>query len=214
MSVKQRFCIYFLVSFFSFCLNTTAFTQNQDDNHGYHSGKFIQTLAQRALDSLTDRQVPRHVRIERFRALFDDFFAVRSIGKRVLGRFWRKASSSQRMDYQKYFERLMVVAYVDRFANYTGKGLIIEGNRIEDGVIATVFSKLYRKNNKKPVRIDWIVGNSGTVFKVVDVKVEGVSMTATLRSEFTAIIRQHNGKITGLIRELEKKTKELSANLD
>ena len=214
MSAKQLFCLYFLVGFFGFCLSTTAFTQNQDYNHGYRSGKFIQMLAQRALDSLTDRQVPRHVRIERFRALFDDCFAIRSIGKRALGRFWRKASSSQRMDYQKYFERLMVIAYVDRFANYTGKGLIIEGDRIEDGVIATVFSTLHRKNNKKPVRIDWVVANNGVIFKIVDVKVEGVSMTATLRSEFTSIIRRHNGKIMGLIRELEKKTKELSSNLD
>ena len=48
--------------------------------------------------------------------------------------------------------------------------------------------------------------------EVVDVKVEGVSMTQTLSSDFTSIIRQKDGQVSGLIVELEKKTAQLSAN--
>ena len=212
MSSSRRIFLYLLVGIFVFCLNVRASLGDQDGNHGEGSANFIRSLAQKAIESLTDPDVSREERIDRFRALFSDSFAVRSIGKRVLGRYWRKAGSEERMEYQKHFERLMVVAYVDRFANYAGERLIIRENRIEDSAIATVFSEIQRRGNKKPIRVDWVVGTNGTIFKIVDVKVEGVSMTTTLRSEFSSIIRRRNGKVSGLIEELAKKTAQLSTN--
>ncbi len=212
MMLSRHIFLYLLGGIFIFCIEVSASLGDQDGNHGERSANFIQSLAQKTIESLTDPGVSREVRIDRFRALFSDSFAVRSIGKRALGRYWRKASSEERMEYQKHFEQLMVFAYVDRFANYAGERLVIRENRIEDSAIATVFSDIYRKDNKKPIRVDWIVGTNGTIFKVVDVKVEGVSMTMTLRSEFTSIIRQRNGKVLGLIEELAKKTAQLSSN--
>jgi len=182
------------------------------DNHGEKSAEFIQSLANRAIESLTDPETPRSARIERFRAMFNDSFAVRSIGKRALGRYWNRASDEEQSKYQRLFEELMVITYVDRFANYAGESLKILKSRIEDKAIATVFSEIERKGGAKPIRVDWIVGTNGVIYKIVDVKVEGVSMTQTLSSDFTSIIRQRDGQVSGLIEELEKKTAQLSAN--
>ena len=182
------------------------------DGHGDGSAKFIQSLADRAIESLTDPNTDRSVRIDRFRDMFKESFAVRSIGKRALGRYWRRASTEERAEYQKLFEELMVVTYVDRFANYAGEALEILKSRVEDKAIATVFTEIQRKGGAKPIRVDWIVGTNGTIYKVVDVKVEGVSMTRTLSSDFTSIIRQKDGQVAGLIVELEKKTAALSAS--
>ena len=212
MILSRRIFIYLLVGIFGFCLNVRASLGDQDSNHGEGSANFIGSLAQKAIESLTDPDVSREERIDRFRALFSDSFAVRSIGKRVLGRYWRKAGSEERMEYRKHFERLMVVAYVDRFANYAGESLTIRENRIEDSAIATVFTEIHRRGGKKPIRVDWVVGTNGTIFKIVDVKVEGVSMTTTLRSEFSSIIRRRNGKVSGLIEELAKRAAQLSTN--
>jgi len=182
------------------------------DNHGEKSAEFIQSLANRAIESLTDPETPRAVRIERFRAMFNDSFAVHSIGKRALGRYWNRASDEEQTKYQRLFEELMVITYVDRFANYAGESLKIVKSRIEDKSIASVFTEIERKGGAKPIRVDWIVGTNGTIYKIVDVKVEGVSMTQTLSSDFTSIIRQRDGQVSGLIEELEKKTAQLSAN--
>ena len=212
MILSRRIYICLLVGILVFCLNVGASLGDQDGNHGEGSANFIRSLAQKAIGSLAGPGVSREERIDRFRALFSDSFAVRSIGKRVLGRYWRKAGSEERMEYQKHFERLMVVAYVDRFANYAGESLTIRENRIEDSAIATVFTEIHRRGGKKPIRVDWVVGTNGTIFKIVDVKVEGVSMTTTLRSEFSSIIRRRNGKVSGLIEELAKRTAQLSTN--
>ena len=142
--------------------------------------------------------------------MFNDNFAVRSIGKRALGRYWRQASEVEQTRYQTLFEDLMVVTYVDRFASYAGEALEILKSRIEDQAIATVFTEIRRKGGAKPIRVDWIVGTNGTIYKIVDVKVEGVSMTQTLAADFTSIIRQGGG-IPVLLDELQKKTTQLSA---
>ena len=182
------------------------------DDHGKHSADFIRSLANKAITSLTDQETVRSVRIERFRKMFQETFAARSIGKRALGRYWRKATADERVTYQKLFEDLMVVTYVDRFATYAGEALEIIKSRIEDKAIATVFSQIRRKGGAKPIRVDWIVGTNGTIYKIVDVKVEGVSMTQTMASDFTSIIRRKDGQIAALLEELRKKTAELSAN--
>ena len=212
MILRRSICVYFLVGILVFCFNARASLGGQNDNHGEGSANFIRSLAQKAIGSLTDPDVLREERIDRFRALFSDSFAVRSIGKRALGRYWRKAGTEERMEYQKHFEQLMVVAYVDRFANYAGESLTIRESRIEDSAIATVFTEIHRRGGKKPIRVDWVVGTNGTIFKIVDVKVEGISMTSTLRSEFSSIIRRRNGKVSGLIEELAKRTAQLSNN--
>ena len=212
MILSRCIYVYLCVGILVFCLNVGASLGDQDGNHGEGSANFIRSLAQKAIGSLTNPDVLREERIDRFRALFSDNFAVRSIGKRALGRYWRKTGSEERMEYQKHFEQLMVAAYVDRFANYAGESLTIRDNRIEDSAIATVFTEIQRKDGKKPIRVDWVVGTNGIIFKIVDVRVEGVSMTTTLRSEFSSIIRQRNGMVSGLIEELAKRTAELSTN--
>lgn len=181
-------------------------------DNGKASADFIRSLADKAIHSLTDPSTERAVRIERFRKMFNDNFAVSSIGKRALGRYWRQASEAEQARYQNLFEDLMVVTYVDRFATYAGEALEILKYRAEDQAIATVFSEIQRKGGAKPIRVDWTVGANGTIYKIVDVKVEGVSMTQTLAADFASIIRQGGG-IPGLLYELQKKTAHLSAQV-
>lgn len=55
---------------------------------------FIRSLADQSIRSLIATNVPRAERIKRFRTLFDSHFAVRGIGKWILGRYWRRASKA------------------------------------------------------------------------------------------------------------------------
>jgi phospholipid transport system substrate-binding protein len=120
-------------------VGTTAAAQLEDG-----ANKFIRSLAGQAIGSLTDRSAPREIRIERFRELFNDRFAVHAIGKFVLGRHWRRATESEKKEYLGLFEDLMVVSYVDRFARYAGEALEIIKTRADNETTATVFSRIAR----------------------------------------------------------------------
>lgn len=172
---------------------------------------FLKSLADKAVSSLTGADVPRPERIERFRVMFRDNFAVRSIGKFVLGRNWRRANKEEREEYLVLFEDLMVVTYVDRFQRYAGEALKVSKTRVESENIATVFSMIERPGGAKPIRVDWRVGTNGKVYKVLDVIVEGTSMSNTLRSDFGSIVRREGNQISGLLEALRKKTAALKA---
>lgn len=172
---------------------------------------FLKSLAEKAVTSLTGADAPRPERIERFRAMFRENFAVRSIGKFVLGRNWRRASKSERREFLALFEDLMVMTYVDRFQRYAGEALEVTRSRAENDSVATVFSEIKRPRGAKPIRIEWRVGTNGAVYKILDVIVEGASMSNTLRSDFGSILRREGNRISGLLAALREKTGALKA---
>ena len=171
---------------------------------------FIRSLANEAIGSLAMQGVTREARIKRFRKMFTAHFNVRTIGKFVLGRYWRKTSKKERTEYLSLFEDLMVVSYVDRFARYAGENLNVTRTRSENAKDATVFTQISRKTGK-PVKVLWRVRAYGDTMKVLDVIVEGASMSQTLRSDFGSIIRQKGGKVSGLLDVLRVKTASLKA---
>ena len=105
----------------------------------------------------------------------------------------------------------MVVSYVDRFQRYAGKNLNILKTRAEKGSAVTVFTEITRPGGAKPAQVLWRIGARGEIMKILDVIVEGVSMSQTLRSDFGSIIRRKNGKVSGLLKELRVKTASLKA---
>jgi len=171
----------------------------------------LKSLADQAIKSLTDADTPRPERIRRFRNMFRENFAVRSIGKFVLGRNWRRASHEEREEYLVLFEDLIVVTYVDRFRRLAGGSMIVKKTRAESDRIVTVFSEIERPGDAKPVHVNWRVGTNGASYKLLDVIVEGASLSNTLRSDFGSIVRQKGNQIGGLLTALREKTEALKA---
>jgi phospholipid transport system substrate-binding protein len=74
-----------------------------------------------------------------------------------------------------------------------------------DVVVSTEISQA----SQQPVRADWRVRRYGNALKIIDIKVEGISMLTSQREEFTAVI-QRNG-FDGLLNLLRQQT-EASAS--
>jgi phospholipid transport system substrate-binding protein len=58
------------------------------------------------------------------------------------------------------------------------------------------------------LRVDFQVRNTGNSFKILDVRVEGVSMVLAQRDEFTAYIAKNGGRVEALIDTLRQRTAE------
>jgi phospholipid transport system substrate-binding protein len=170
---------------------------------------FLDTLSGKAMQSLSVKGVPRMERIKMFRKLFNEYFAVKTIGRWVLGRYWRKATPEQQKEYLDLFEDLIVVSYVDRFAQYAGSGLKIVKTLADNEKIATVYSEIAQPNSTQAVRVNWRIRKISKIIKVVDVVVEGTSMSITIKSDFGSTIRNKGGEVAGLIEVLRDKTAAL-----
>ncbi|MEQ8195783.1 MAG: ABC transporter substrate-binding protein [Rhodospirillales bacterium] len=175
------------------------------ENFEQGAKRFIESLADEALQSLTVKDKPRDERAEKFRRLLHDYFAYRTIGAWVLGRYWRKATEAEKKEYFVLFEQLLVETYVDRFAQYPGASLQVvqttnSGDR--DVIVSTL---LNRSDGQVPVKVDWRLRAREGKYKIIDLMVEGLSMGLTQRSDFASVIRQNGGTVEGLLSELRKK---------
>lgn len=174
------------------------------------AGTFISTLADRAISGLTDKTLSPGERTQRFRKLLTTDFDVPQIARFVLGRYWRVATPDERTQYTTLFEDYIVQIYSSRFQDYGGETLKVNGAyRDDDG--AFVSSSLMRPSGP-PVKVDWKLRTEAPSFKIVDIVVEGVSMSVTQRDDFAAAIQAHGGKVAGLIDMLKQKVQTASSN--
>ena len=182
-----------------------------DDSHiALDARKFVATLADRTIQSLTAQDIDKVERRNRFRKLMLEYFAFKGIAKWVLGRYWRRASQPQREEFLRLFEDLMVVIYADRFAKYSGEKLDIGRAEIRGKNDILVHSLINRPEGLKPVAVIWRISQKDENFKIVDLMVEGLSMGLTQQKEFASVIRKNGGKIEGLLSELRKRLAALS----
>ena len=166
--------------------------------------KFVQSLADDAVLTLTSKKISETQRQNNFRKLFRNYFDVDGIGKWALGRYWRKATKKQRSEYLALFEDLIVTTYAGRFENYSNEQLEIKGS-VSRGKI-TVVKSHFNNDKKKPIRVDWRVTLPDGKYKIFDIVVEGVSLVKTQRHEFSSVIRRNDGNVSGLLAALRKKT--------
>ena len=166
---------------------------------------FISGLANQAIQALTLSKISRKNREKHFRVLLNENFAVKTIGRWMIGRHWSRATKKERKEFLKLFENLLVINYVNRFSNYAGEKLVVVKSSVIGAREAIVFSEIVRQG-AEPIKVDWQVYSGDSInFKIVDVKVEGVSMGQTQKSEFSSVIRQNGGKIEGLLAILRKR---------
>lgn len=177
---------------------------------GVTAQEFIEGLAEEAVSALTTKGVSREDRLSRFSELLHNNFDVQTIGKWVLGRYWRTASDEEKSAYLKLFEEYVVITYVERFDQYSGEKLLITKAVAEPGKDALVFSEINRPTDGQPIRVDWRVRSNADIYKIIDVYVEGISMSQTQRKEFTSVIRANGGTVTGLIKVLRAQIDKLN----
>jgi phospholipid transport system substrate-binding protein len=197
------------ISVWAFVILAIVFLVSPSHGDGHEDGarKFIETMAEKVIDTLAVDDLSREERVQRFRTLLKTHFAVRTIGRWVLGRYWRKSTKKERWEYLKLFEDLIVVTYVDRFTKYSGETLSVITTAPKGKNDTIVFSHIVRPNGDPPLHVDWRVRTLKNGYRIIDVVIEGVSMGQTQRSEFASVIRRNGGKIEGLLSELRIRAK-------
>lgn len=179
--------------------------------HSPEAGAFINGLADRAIAGLMDKNASRHDRESRFRVLLTDGFDVPLIARFVMGRYWRVASEAERAEYLQLFEDFIVATYSQRFGEYAGENLKVVNTRAQPDGDTWVLSDLMRPSGP-PVKVEWRLRREGSSFKIIDVVVEGVSMSITQRDDFSATIQRAGGKVDALLAQLRDKVKSPIAN--
>ena len=173
--------------------------------HAANPEDFVRSMGEKAFHSLSEAGLSQDQRTRRFRTLLNEAFDLPRIARFTLGRYWRTATDEQKAEFLTLFEKFVIQAYSNRFQDMSGKKLNVLTAREISASQALVLSEI-KIPGKPSVKINWRVRSKDDVHKVVDVMVEGISMSVTQRDEFAAVIRQTGGKVLGLIKALRRKT--------
>ncbi|HTS94819.1 MAG TPA: ABC transporter substrate-binding protein [Stellaceae bacterium] len=165
---------------------------------------FITALAKDALKTLNER-LPESEIEKRFQVLLERDFDLPRIGRFVLGRYWNGASDVEKQQFAKLFEDYVVRSYSLRFSEYSGQTVKVLGARPQSADNSVVASLIVPPDGGATTKVDWIVSKKGDDYRIIDVNVEGVSMSMTHRQEFATVIERTGGGVTALNKALEQK---------
>jgi phospholipid transport system substrate-binding protein len=124
------------------------------------------------------------------------------MGQTALGTNWNKANEAQRARFLKAAETAEARAYSERFGQYGGQTLVVAKVTTRPNGVFVVDSRL-NQSNGQPIKLEWEVRDAGRGLRITDVKIEGVSMVMTRRSDFNSYIQNNGGTVEPLINELE-----------
>jgi len=162
---------------------------------------FIQNMASKAIGFLGDSGMGMDQKKAAFRKLLQDSFDMKTIGRFSLGRYWRTATPEQRKQYQSLFETMVINVYSQRFSEYKGQKFEARSFRAE-GENDTLVTSFIVPAEGPEIQVDWRVRYKNGTYKIVDIMVEGVSMSVTQRSDFSSVIQRGGGDVQVLLDHL------------
>lgn len=163
----------------------------------------IDKMGKKAISFLRNDDLSLAGKEKKFRKLLHASFDMGTIGRFALGRNWKVATEAQKKEYQRLFENLVVKVYSSRFNDYKGQGFDVVSFRETGKKDITVTSYIVPATGSK-IQIDWRVRNKNGQYKVIDVIIEGVSMSVTQRSDFASVIQRGGGNVEVLLAHLRK----------
>ncbi len=164
---------------------------------------FIASMGDRGINFLGNPNMSENAKKAEFRKLLNESFDMNTIGRFSLGTYWKTATPAQQAEYQKLFNAMIVKVYSKRFSEYKGQSFEVKSARKENDKDSVVTSFIVPTDGPK-VQVDWRVRSKGGSYRVVDVIVEGVSMSQTQRADFASVIQRGGGKVDVLIDHLRK----------
>lgn len=205
MTILPRFFTVMLLSavvaFFSFAEPAKASKVSAHE-------EFVQQLGQQALDTLDQQDISEKELAKEMRNWLNRYFDADTIARFTLGRYWRVANESERKEYIELFREMIVTTYSQRLKDYSGETFETKGQTPINDRDVMVHSRIIPVKRGAPTtQVDWRVRKIDGQMQIIDVSVEGVSMSVTQRNEFSSVIQNGGGKVEALLASLRKRIK-------
>ena len=115
-----------------------------------------------------------------------------SMGKLILGKYWKRASAEQRTSFVVEFKDMLIRTYAKSLVDYGhAKVNVLPARDQEERKYYTVKTELSVGSGKAPLQVAYIFRkNKQTEWKVFDLAVDGLSLVKNFRTSFNQEIRE------------------------
>ena len=134
-------------------------------------------------------------------------FDFRLISAQALGRNWRRFSPAEKSEFADIFSQLLGNTYISKIqGNFSDEEVLFVGEKMLSEKKAIVRTVIKRQDREIPV--DYKVRLKKGVWKVYDIKVEGIGLVLNYRRQFNSFLAKESGTPESLIEKLKVKLEE------
>jgi len=164
----------------------------------------VKETIDQVLGILGDEKIkkPEHTdeRIAALEKVIAKRFDYEEMGKRTLGRTWKKLNAAQQKEFVELFQEFLSNTYAGNVDGYSGERVEYIKER-RKGKFAEVQTKVI--SEKSEARLDYRLLKNSNSWRVYDVVIEGVSLVKNFRGQFARIIKTTG--FEGLLEKLRSK---------
>ena len=171
----------------------------------------VQSAAEQVLQRILERRAELEAHPERIHDSVSDlvmtYFDFTAMTQSALGKYWPRASETQRAAVVGEFTELLIRSYGSAILKYSGKPIEYKGVKwSSDGERALVSTRVEPVTGPA-VPIDYKLHNVGSQWMVYDVAIDNISLVTNYRTSFANEIRSSG--VDGLIQALQARNAEL-----
>lgn len=170
------------------------------------AASFLSDLGTKAIAELTDRGLSDQERVDRFRALLVEGVSFPLIAQQVLGPYWRESSDAQRTEFSAVLRETLIGRFVEVFEDYEGESFEVASTRTssKDDTLVAATTEVIAPNGET-AKLEWFMKRFDQGFRIYDVTVEGVRLSASLKDEYDSVLVKNDGNVDSLIQQLKAK---------
>lgn len=161
---------------------------------------FVSNLVDEVINEVLSTNNTKEEKAQKFEQIILSKVDTEAIARTVLAQYWKTATPKEKDDFIDAFKNMAIKMTAERFGMYNGQEVKFYSERPAQGK-NQVFVESSISSDSKPIQVMWRVRQKDGKYTILDIIVEGVSMTLTYRNEYTAYLQNHS--INDLIKELE-----------
>lgn len=158
----------------------------------------VSGLANATMDAIADAGTAESDAIGTVTDLVQEAFDLPTLARFTLDDYWQDTPPGQRSAFQDALGRHIAVTTIRRFQAFERAPLQLLGSR-SVGDTDTLLGTQATRRDGSTARLVWRLRPADGGWRVVDIVLDGVSLSLTSRDEFTAFLRRHDGAVAALI---------------
>ncbi len=197
---------------FSFSIFGVAFAK-ADETNSTEPQVLVKDSTEKMLQALKDNEVEvkedPSVIYGLVESIIMPHFDFNKIAKLALGKNWRKASKEQRIKFTEEFRLLLIRTYSTAMLEYTDQKInyLPTSGNLKKKKVKVPMEIIQSGGPSIPMALS-MYQNKADIWKVYDVKIDGISLVTNYRSTFSAQIRKEG--MDKLIESLAQKNEKVA----
>ena len=136
--------------------------------------------------------------------LFQKYVDIPIIARAVLGKSWREANTDQKKLFVDAFKNYVSDKYGRQFSEFKGTKLEIVKSRDTLTKAGVLVSTVVVVPGNPSLKVVWQISDGSGSLKLIDLRVEGISMLSTERQEFRSKLKKFDGSLDDIILEISQ----------